>query len=205
MIFQPIEDKSHMGARAALADGRVVKFKLTSSSTEAIIEPRRHSSSAAAAAASAAAFQNWDVAAHEMSASTWRVSASVLQCRRINKAAESTPFGLGVGLLFDVHENMEQENLNDLATSAEAGELVGLVDESCGGIVGYVIGDAHAHRLVDLLNAAACEPNMKSELDALVKAVGAPVSFVTPAHRALRDAVVAFIGQWDKTSGNVSI
>lgn len=202
MIFQPIADKSHTGARAALADGRVVRIKASPNSENAI-NPKDFSSAAAAAAS----VMVWEdgAAHHETLISTWRVAAGVEQARRIDHAIEHYPADHDTMPLFNLHEDVDRGNLDGLARWAENDELVGLVDESCGGIVGYIKDAATARRLADLLNAAACEPNMKDKLDVLVKAVGESVHFVTPAHQALRDAVNKFIAEWQTANGETKI
>ncbi len=48
--------------------------------------------------------------------------------------------------------NMDDTNLKDLQRSIETGQLVALVDEEAGGIVGYILA-AHEDRIVNGLNA----------------------------------------------------
>lgn len=54
---------------------------------------------------------------------------------------------------FSVHDMMDDANRNDLLRWVADDALVGLVDESCGGIIGYVHRD-HADRIAALLNAS---------------------------------------------------
>jgi hypothetical protein len=52
---------------------------------------------------------------------------------------------------FSIHDLFGEENRSDLQKWVDQDELVGLVDESCGGIIGY-INRHHAERIVEALN-----------------------------------------------------
>jgi hypothetical protein len=55
---------------------------------------------------------------------------------------------------FSEHE-LDSDNRQDLRTWADRGELVGLVEERNGGIIGY-LNRVHAQRIIDLLALAVC-------------------------------------------------
>lgn len=55
---------------------------------------------------------------------------------------------------FSVHDLMANENVSDAKRWLDTGELVGLVEERNGGIIGYV-NRAHVDRIAGLLNLAA--------------------------------------------------
>lgn len=75
---------------------------------------------------------------------------------------------------FDVHSPLDEENKNDLQEWVDDGQLVGLVDEACGGIIGY-INEAHADRIASHLNereallavAEAAQASCKAAADCL--------------------------------------
>lgn len=57
---------------------------------------------------------------------------------------------------FSEYDMMNKDNLKDLEKWIDDSQLVALVDESCGGIIGY-INRNHSERIVELLNCSVVE------------------------------------------------